>query len=479
MKALEISLSPHLSGSSSHKLKTLHKCLNTICKFKPSSHCLMNYCGSRKYSNSNTYDGNSNNDITSADLRVLPRRVLKRLEKQGISAEDYFKSLQQQFGSKESYKNAKKQQNGGEQIKTDELDVLLKAAKVVPNPENDTEMFPSDILKYKQWLKDEKSLAKVDPGKTSVILFPGQGSQFVGMGKKLLHLPGVKDLYEEASSLLGYNLLDICLNGPRQKLSKTVHCQPAVMITSLAAVERLREEHPQAIENCVATAGFSVGEYAALVFSGVLSFPDAIRVVQIRANAMQEASERVHSGLLSVFLSHDSELKSAISLAKEYCEKRHGIKDPVCKVANYLFPECKVLGGHKEALEFIETNRREFNILRTKRLEVSGAFHTRLMDTAYKPVEKALENLQFNKPKIATYSNWTGKAYHHKSKFPYMLASQVVNEVKWEQIMHDIYTRPAGVEYPSTYELGPGRTCGTLLKQVNMQGFKKFTAIEV
>lgn len=116
------------------------------------------------------------------------------------------------------------------------------------------------------------TLPKHDPRNTSIILFPGQGSQYVGMAKNLLKFPMAKDLFELANYLLGYDLLKLCLEGPREKLDQTKYCQPAVMVTSLAAIERLKEERPKAIDNCVATAGFSLGEITALVFAGALGF---------------------------------------------------------------------------------------------------------------------------------------------------------------------------------------------------------------
>lgn len=113
---------------------------------------------------------------------------------------------------------------------------------------------------------------KIDPRNTSIVLFPGQGSQYVGMGKDLLKFPMAKDLYDLASYILGYDLLKLCLNGPKEKLDQTRFSQPAILVTSLAAVERLKEERPDAIDNCVATAGFSLGELTALIFAGAIGF---------------------------------------------------------------------------------------------------------------------------------------------------------------------------------------------------------------
>ena len=108
----------------------------------------------------------------------------------------------------------------------------------------------------------------------SIILFPGQGSQFVGMGKKLLNVPKVDRMFELANHVFKTDILSLCLNGPKSELDKTGNCQPAVFVTSLAAVEYLKESNPHVVADCYATAGFSIGEYCSLVLAGSISFED-------------------------------------------------------------------------------------------------------------------------------------------------------------------------------------------------------------
>lgn len=176
-------------------------------------------------------------------------------------------------------------------------------------------------------------------------------------------------------------------------------------------IDRLREEDPLTIENCVATAGFSIGELSALVFSGVVSFEDAIRIVKVRAEAMQLAGEITPSGMSTVLYGADSKLGYALTVAKEWCRREFGIEEPVCSVANYLFPHCKVVAGHNEALDFLEQNYKDFNLRRVKRLPVSAAFHTEIMRPAVQPMKEVLRNMNFNRPRMLVFSNVTGYRY--------------------------------------------------------------------
>ncbi|XP_036433428.1 malonyl-CoA-acyl carrier protein transacylase, mitochondrial [Colossoma macropomum] len=324
----------------------------------------------------------------------------------------------------------------------------------------------------------EQWRARRAPGKVSVLLFPGQGSQFVGMGRGLLKYGNVKEMFSVAQKVLGYDLLDLCLNGPEEELMKTVHCQPAVFVTSLASVERLNQENPAAIENCVAAAGFSVGEFAALVFSGAMNFAEALFAVKVRAEAMQEASDQTRSGMLSVIGRPQANYKHACLQAREHC-MTVGIQNPVCSIANYLFPDGRVIAGHQEALDFLQKNSRQFHFARTRQLPVSGAFHTALMEPAVEPFKDVLRQLDVRRPEIAVHSNVDGKRYMHDKHVRRQLAKQLVSPVKWEQTLHEIYERTQGQEFPHTYEVGPGRQLGATLQKCNMKAFKNYTHIDV
>ncbi|XP_071958997.1 malonyl-CoA-acyl carrier protein transacylase, mitochondrial-like isoform X2 [Antedon mediterranea] len=330
---------------------------------------------------------------------------------------------------------------------------------------------------------DKRTVARkrtfIDPKDMSVFLFPGQGTQLVGMGKALLSYPNVKEMFEVASEILGYDLLSLCLNGPQVKLNQTIHCQPAVVITSLAAVEKLKHENPKLVENCVAAAGFSVGEITALVFSGALSFEEAVYLIKVRAEAMQYASNLVESGMLSVVGRDSTNYKIACQEAKEHCRSEEGIQDPVCSIANYMFPNARVIAGHAKALDFLQTNSKKFSLRSAKRIPVSGAFHTDLMKPAQEELAAALSEINFEIPVISVHSNVDGKQYQHAKHIRKQLKRQVIMPVKWEQSMHEIYQRKPKDNFPVTVEVGPGNQLGTILKRNNVKAAQTYQTFDV
>ena len=178
-------------------------------------------------------------------------------------------------------------------------------------------------------------------------LFPGQGAQTVGMGKSLCdELPAAKELFERAGEVLGYDLADICFNGPLEKLNSTVVSQPALYVMSMAALEKLKLEQPQVYENCHAAAGLSLGEYTALAFAGGLSFEDGLKLVQRRGEAMQAAADETPSGMVSV-----------LGLDREQTEKvcdGARVDGEVLQVANLLCKGNIAISGHKASCERVD-----------------------------------------------------------------------------------------------------------------------------
>ncbi|XP_074596617.1 malonyl-CoA-acyl carrier protein transacylase beg [Brevipalpus obovatus] len=320
----------------------------------------------------------------------------------------------------------------------------------------------------------------VDPSLTSVILFPGQGAQFVGMAEDLIEVPNVEGLFESAKRILGYDLLELCINGPPELLNETVRAQPAVFVTSLAAIEKLRVQYPGVVEACVATAGYSEGEIAALVFAGAFSFEDGLRLVKIRAEAVQRASELTPGGMMTIMFGADARINFACAAATEWCLKKGVDKEKaICSIAGYLFPHCKIVAGHEEALKFLELSGHEFGIRKTVRLNVSGAFHTHLMNPARLRVRDVVERLPFGELYLPVHSNLDCRLYRYEDQVRKSIPTSLIKPVKWEQILQNIYRRPKDMSMPKTFILGNSESLMTILMNVNMPAFKSATLVSV
>lgn len=226
----------------------------------------------------------------------------------------------------------------------------------------------------------------------------------------------------------------------------------------------------------MATAGFSLGEVSALIFAGAIPFDKGIKLIQIRGEAMQIACDENPSGMATVIYGPDSKLGDAIAKAKEWCIER-GIDNPECSIASYLFPHCKVVAGSIEALNYIEKNAKQFKLRKVKRLPVSGAFHTSLMELALDPYRDALKRVTLSKPLINVHSNVNGLPYMNASHIEHQLPKQIVKPVRWEQLLHVMYERPQGSSFPKTFEVAPGNSLTTILKQVNAKAWDTSVAI--
>jgi [acyl-carrier-protein] S-malonyltransferase len=288
----------------------------------------------------------------------------------------------------------------------------------------------------------------------TAFLFPGQGAQTVGMAKALVEsLPAARQLFDQAKSILGYDLLDLCVNGPKERLDATDVSQPAIFVTSLAALESLKTTEPTAIDECVATAGLSLGEYTALVFAGAMSFEDGLQVVQKRGQAMQAAAEATPSGMVSILALEQSVVEGIVKDASSA---------GLIQLANYLCPGNLVVSGTLPACDKV-VELVEATGAKTVRLAVAGAFHTSIMKPADERLAEALSGVTLRPPRIPVWSNVDAAPHTNPDEIKALLVKQVLNPVLWEPTMRKLLDE--GVE--RFYEIGPGRVLAGLLKRVN------------
>jgi [acyl-carrier-protein] S-malonyltransferase len=237
-----------------------------------------------------------------------------------------------------------------------------------------------------------------------------------------------------------------------ERLNSTVVSQPAIFVTSLAALDSLKNSNPALVNSCSHTAGLSLGEYTALVFAGALSFRDGLGVVQRRGEAMQAASEATPSGMLSVIGPEPKQVEELCAAARPA---------GLLEIANLLCPGNLVVSGEKAACERLERLAEEAGV-RTIRLAVAGAFHTRLMKPADDQLAAALAEVPIQRPRIPVWSNVDAQPHAEPEDIRPLLVKQVVHPVLWEQTMRNVLAQ--GVDH--FYEIGPGRVLAGLLKRV-------------
>jgi [acyl-carrier-protein] S-malonyltransferase len=285
-------------------------------------------------------------------------------------------------------------------------------------------------------------------------LFPGQGAQHVGMGSKIAAgYPAAKALYDRANEILGYDLAKLCFEGPSERLDSTVISQPAIFVSSLAALEMLRADKPDVVLACETAAGLSLGEYTALVFAGALSFDDGLRVVQKRGEAMQQAADATPSGMVSVLLLDRDKVESIC---------REASAAGMIQIANYLCPGNIVLSGTNGACEKAAELAEQAGG-KAIPLAVAGAFHTSIMQPADSKLEAALSQAAIKSPEIPVVSNVDAETHTDPDDIRRILVRQVISPVLWEDSVRAMLSQ--GVD--EFYEIGPGKVLKGLLKRID------------
>jgi len=288
-------------------------------------------------------------------------------------------------------------------------------------------------------------------------MFPGQGAQFVGMCAEVCdEVPAAKALFDEASDILGYDLLNVCTEGPKEKLDSTAVCQPAIFVASMAAVEKLKQEHGQeALDEATCAMGLSLGEYSALCFSGALSFADGVKITKARGEAMQAASDAVETGMVSVIGLSSDKVDDLCAAASEKSGAKIQIANYLCK-GNYA-----VSGGSAACDTVAEIAKPDFKARMTVKLAVAGAFHTDFMAPAVASLEEVLDGVEIKKPRIPVISNVDAKPHSDPATIKEILATQVTNPVLWENTMDLMLSK----DFEKAYELGPGKVTSGILKR--------------
>jgi [acyl-carrier-protein] S-malonyltransferase len=280
-------------------------------------------------------------------------------------------------------------------------------------------------------------------------IFPGQGAQFPGMGKELYdNNADARAMFEEANQTLGFSITDIMFNGSDEDLRQTRVTQPAIFIHSVIAAKFLGTEKPSMV------AGHSLGEFSALVANGTLSFSDALKLVSIRAEAMQKACEAQPSTMAAVLGLDDD-------VVEKICEETEG----VVVAANYNCPGQLVISGSVEAVNNACENLKAAGARRALVLPVGGAFHSPLMAPAREELAAAIKATTFNTPDCPVYQNVVARAVNDPDEIRSNLIEQLTGAVRWTQSVEAMIADGA----THFVEFGPGKVLQGLVKKINQE----------
>lgn len=284
-------------------------------------------------------------------------------------------------------------------------------------------------------------------------VFPGQGSQFSGMGKNLYDSNSVsKEMFEQANDILGFRISDIMFTGSDEDLKQTNVTQPAVFLHSVIAFKTLQDAKPDMV------AGHSLGEFSALVANNVLSFENALKLVSIRAKAMQRACEMNPSTMAAVLALADDKVE-------ELCAAVMNETGEVVVAANYNCPGQLVISGSVKGIEIACERMKEAGARRALVLPVGGAFHSPLMLPAKEELAAAIEATSFNEPSCPVYQNVVAKAVTDPAAIKNNLIDQLTGAVRWTQSVEAMIADGA----TNFTESGPGKVLQGLVMKINKE----------
>ncbi|CAM2075991.1 ACP S-malonyltransferase [Paraclostridium bifermentans] len=284
-------------------------------------------------------------------------------------------------------------------------------------------------------------------------IFSGQGSQYIGMGKELYdNIPSCKKIYDKANEVLGFDLKELIFNGDKEELNITENTQPAILTTSIAILQAIKDKgiNPDIV------AGLSLGEYSALVASEALDFETAVSLVKKRGRFMQEAVPQGVGSMVAVIGLDENKIKEVLKIASE---------KGIVEIANYNTNSQIVIGGEREAVEFASELLKECGARRVIPLKVSGPFHTSLLNEASIKLKNEFENIHFNDPKIKIITNVTADFIENGNEIKELLINQVKSSVRWSETIEKMLDE--GID--TFIEIGPLKTLSSFVREISKE----------
>ena len=284
-------------------------------------------------------------------------------------------------------------------------------------------------------------------------IFSGQGSQYIGMGKELYdNIPSCKKIYDKANEVLGFDLKELIFNGDKEELNITENTQPAILTTSIAILQAIKDKgvNPDIV------AGLSLGEYSALVASEALDFETAVSLVKKRGRFMQEAVPQGIGSMVAVIGLDENKIKDVLKVASE---------KGIVEIANYNTNNQIVIGGENAAVELASELLKESGARRVIPLKVSGPFHTSLLNEASIKLKNEFENIHFNDPKIKTITNVTADFIENGDEIKNLLINQVKSSVRWSETIERMLDE--GID--TFIEIGPLKTLSSFVREISKE----------